>query len=70
MTEIEYYISKIPNHLVIEKCLWVNDVFVDIDHTDNDLDKPLDYLSAFRKMADKLDVVAREPHGNNIKKER
>lgn len=42
--------KKIPNHLIIEKALWVGDMRVCIDHIDNDLTKPLDYAKAFEKM--------------------
>ena len=61
MSELKILASKIPNHLIIQKRLWAgigegprND-YVDIDHIDNDLDKPLDYVSAFKKMIKKLE---------------
>lgn len=53
--ELEYLLKKVPNHIVIEKCLWVGDIYVDIDHVDNDLNKPLDYTAAFKKMLIKLE---------------
>lgn len=52
--KLDSLLDKIPNHLVIEKCLWVGHVSVDIDHIDNDLDKPLNYIAAFEKMIKKL----------------
>jgi hypothetical protein len=52
--ELNLLAKKIPNHLVIEKCLWVGNLHQDIDHINNDLDNPLDYLSAFRKMVEKI----------------
>lgn len=42
--------KKIPNHLIIEKALWLGNIKVDINHIDNDLRKPLDYEKAFKKM--------------------
>ena len=54
--ELELLAKKIPNHLIIEKCLWVGNVSVDINHIDNDLSKPLDYVRAFKKMIEKLKV--------------
>ena len=46
--------KKIPNHLVIDKILWVGDIKVEINHIDNDLSNPLDYANAFKKMVEKL----------------
>ena len=57
MSKLEKYIRKLPNHLVVEKCLWVGNVSVDIDHIDYDCYKPLDLESAFKKMVDKLDIT-------------
>ena len=57
------YAKKLPNHLVIEKCLWVGNVSVDIDHIDNDLNKPLDYKKAFKTMLGKLNIKATEQAG-------
>ena len=56
MNKLSYYANKIPNHIVICKTLWVGNVSVDIDHIDNDLQKPLDYKSAFKKMLNKLKI--------------
>ncbi len=56
MSKLSYYASKIPSHIVICKCLWVGNVSVDIDHIDHDLQKPLDYESAFKKMLNKLGI--------------
>ncbi len=53
-SELAVLAEKIPDHIVIEKCLWVGNISVDIDHIDNDLNKPLDYLSAFKRMVEKL----------------
>lgn len=53
MSELSELASKIPNHLVIEKCLWVGNVSVEINHIDNDLSGPLDYVEAFKKMIEK-----------------
>jgi hypothetical protein len=55
INELKELSEKIPNHLVIEKCLWVGNVSVDINHIDNDLNKPLDYIDAFKTMCNKLD---------------
>ena len=55
--ELENIISKLPEYLVIQKCLWVGNERVEIDHIDNDLDKQLDYLGAFKKMAKKLNII-------------
>ena len=55
--ELENIISKLPEHLVIQKCLWVGNDCIEINHIDNDVDKQLDYLGAFKKMAKKLNVV-------------
>jgi len=54
------YAKELPNHLIIEKCLWVGNISVDIDHIDNDLNKPLDYKKAFKKMLGKLNIKATE----------
>ncbi len=56
-SELQILADKMPTHIVIEKRLWVGDTAVDINHVDNDLTKPLDYLSAFKKMAVKLEIV-------------
>ena len=53
--ELENLAKKLPDHLIIQKRLWVRGIYVDIEHVDNDLDKPLDYISAFKKMIDKLE---------------
>lgn len=47
-------IEKYPNHLVIEKALWVGDVKVDINHINNDLSQPLDLFEAFERMEKEL----------------
>lgn len=52
--ELTALAKMLPGHLVIEKRLWVKNVYVDIEHIDNNLSKPLDYLSAFKKMTKKL----------------
>ncbi len=62
---IEQYVIKarnkvlfdlVPNHLIIEKCLWFGrdddskrEMRIEINHIDNDLNKPLDYGEAFKK---------------------
>ena len=53
---IEILISLVPNHLIIEKCLWFGkdndskrEMCIEINHIDNDLSKPLDYEEAFKK---------------------
>ena len=56
MGELKDLAAKLPEHLVIQKRLWVGNTFVDIDHVDNDLDKPLDYVTAFQKMIDVLEA--------------
>jgi hypothetical protein len=56
MNRLSYYANKIPNHIVICKCLWVGNISVDIDHIDNDLRKPLNYEPAFKKMLNKLGI--------------
>jgi len=48
------YREEFPDHLIIEKCLWVGNVSVEINHIDNDLNRPLDYEEAFKKMKSKL----------------
>ena len=53
-TELSKLAEKIPEHIVHSKCLWVGNVRVDINHIDNDLEKPLDYISAFKAMIKKL----------------
>ena len=42
--------EKFPDYLIIEKCLWYGDRRIEINHIDNDLEKPLDYDEAFRKL--------------------
>jgi len=56
MTELKQLASKIPSHLIIEKALWVGDIKIDINHIDNDFSKPLDYITAFKKMIEKLKI--------------
>ena len=56
MSDLSYYARKIPSHLIIEKCLWVGNVSVEIDHIDNSLKNQLDYEAAFKKMLDKLKI--------------
>ena len=53
--ELEELAKLLPNHLIIEKVLWVGNVRVDIDHIDDDLYKPLDYVKSFRKMIKRLE---------------
>ena len=48
------YREEFPDHLIIEKYLWVGNVSVEINHIDNDLNRPLDYEEAFKKMKSKL----------------
>lgn len=48
--------NLIPNHLIIQKRLWVGRDYVDIEYFDNDLNKSLDYETAFKKMLDRLGI--------------
>ena len=44
-------LSALPdNYYVCEKKLWCGNIGVDIDHIDNNLDKPLNYKKAAHKM--------------------
>ncbi len=52
----EVIIALVPNHLIIEKCLWFGkdndlkrEMRIEINHIDNDLSKPLNYEEAFKK---------------------
>ena len=56
LQELIRKVDKVKRHLVIDKCLWVGNYHVHIDHVGYDLDKPLNYIEAFRKMAKKLKV--------------
>ena len=58
--KLDLLIKQVPNYRVMEKCLWSGDTRVEIDHIDNDLDKPLDYITAFEKMIIKLDKRTEE----------
>jgi hypothetical protein len=49
---------RMPNHIVMAKRLWVGNISVDINHIDNDLNKPLNYIDAFKEMAEILDGKA------------
>jgi hypothetical protein len=60
MTELEILAKQIPNHIIIEKCLWAGNVSVDINHVDNDPSKPLDYVRAFKEMIEKLCITTLE----------
>lgn len=51
---LDELLAQVPNYLVIEKALWVGNVKVDINHKDNDLSKPLDFIDAFERMIKKL----------------
>lgn len=42
-------------YYICEKKLWCGDIGVDIDHIDNDLNKPLDYKKAAFKMLKRLE---------------
>lgn len=49
--ELEELVKKLPsNYYFCEKALWCGDNVVDVDHIDNDLNKPLDYVGAVNKM--------------------
>lgn len=50
MTELEILTEKYPGHYINQKCLWLGDVRVEIDHTEYSLDSPLDYLKAFKRL--------------------
>jgi hypothetical protein len=55
--ELKRLIEKMPkNYYVCGKALWCGDVCQEIDHIDNDLNKPLDLIPAFKKMVKKLDL--------------
>lgn len=54
MSKLKELINKLPPHLVIEKALWIGDVKIDINHIDNNLNKPLNYIDAFERMSKKL----------------
>lgn len=57
MSRLKELINKLPPHLVIEKALWIGDVKIDINHVDNDLNKPLNYIDAFERMSKKLKAL-------------
>jgi hypothetical protein len=61
MLTIDECIKLLPEHIVIEKCLWVGSMNVDIDHIDNDLNKPLNYEKAFNQMVKKIN-----PHNKTL----
>ena len=46
----------IPNHLIIEKRLWVGREYIGIEYFDNDPKKGFDYETAFKKMLNKLNI--------------
>ena len=50
ISELSLLGRKLPGHLVCDKRLWLGMLHVDIDHIDNDLGKPLDYIKAFKMM--------------------
>jgi hypothetical protein len=50
MTELDELVQKFPEHIIIEKCLWNGNIRIVIDHVDNDINNPLDYVEAFRKL--------------------
>jgi hypothetical protein len=50
MSELNRLAIKYKGHLIIEKCLWLGDIRIEINHIDNDLSKPLNFLSAFQKL--------------------
>ncbi len=54
MSELNELAKKMPNHIIHQKCLWNGNLRIEIDHIDNDLNKPLDYLTAFKKMYKKV----------------
>lgn len=54
--ELTMLAAKLPGYTVIQKCLWVGNERVEIDHIDNDLDKPLNYIKAFKQMASRLNI--------------
>ncbi len=54
LTVSEIYNMLPKRHYVNLKRLWCGDLHVDIDHIDNDLDKPLNYKIAGIKMLKKL----------------
>ena len=54
---LQDYINQMPDNYYIDgKCLWCGNKRVCINHVDNDLNKPLDYESAFKMMMEKLEA--------------
>ena len=55
-TKLRELFDRLPKYsYVCQKCLWSGDMHVDINHYDNDLDKPLDYEEAILKMLRKIE---------------
>lgn len=50
VSELSSLAKEVPGHMVHDECLWLGQVRVEIDHIDNDLEKPLDYIKAFKQM--------------------
>jgi hypothetical protein len=57
MTELEELAQKFPDHIIIEKCLWNGKTRVEIDHINNDINNPLDYVKAFRRLTETVSEI-------------
>ena len=57
MSELKELAAKLPGHIVCDKCLWMGDERVEVNHIDNDPLKPLDYISAFKRMVKKVNGI-------------
>ena len=64
MSELKELAKKLPSHIVCEKALWVGRERVEINHIDNDLTKPLDYVNAFKIMLKRL--TPEPPNPDNL----
>ncbi len=55
MNELSELVKKLPsNYYFCQKALWCGNNVVYVDHIDNDLNKPLDYVGAVNKMINLL----------------
>ncbi len=49
-TADEFHTILPDGYYVCQKCLWCGDKGIEINHINNDIDKPLDYANAMAKM--------------------
>lgn len=54
MTDKDIFKNLPKSYYICQKVLWCGKIRIEIDHIDHDIDKPLDYEKAVKKMEQAL----------------